>query len=250
MANAAEKQPHDVHAIAAEAADLEAQTEQFFDHALITDFQETPLTTLDDVLEERREAAERRERVQSRAKEVRGRASIRRPDLWLPSQCLLAAGWPTAHPEADASPPQLLDEEMSKRKHERELKDLEEAITATQQPAPAVTGAASSAGKREAQRRSAAAAPAADAPTAAEAESAVASATSSLPFKLESAGTRANRDANPYVLNLTEFVSEGEATRQARELHAENELLRKCLGDAKRPGAFESYLRSSRHTAL
>jgi len=213
MANAAEKQPHDVHAIAAEAADLEAQTEQFFDHALITDFQETPLTTLDDVLEERREAAERRERVQSRAKE-------------------------------------LLDEEMSKRKHERELKDLEEAITATQQPAPAVTGAASSAGKREAQRRSAAAAPAADAPTAAEAESAVASATSSLPFKLESAGTRANRDANPYVLNLTEFVSEGEATRQARELHAENELLRKCLGDAKRPGAFESYLRSSRHTAL
>ena len=41
------RDPHDVHALASEAADLEAQTEQFFDQVLITEINETPLTTLD-----------------------------------------------------------------------------------------------------------------------------------------------------------------------------------------------------------
>ena len=94
---------HDVHAIASEAAELEAETEKFLDEALITDFQETPLTTMEDVLEERREAAESRDRVKQRAKE-------------------------------------LLEQEIAKEKHAREVKELEEAVGVAAQPLPAVPG--------------------------------------------------------------------------------------------------------------
>ena len=70
------------------------------DEALIAEFRETPLHTLDDVLQERRERNERDERVRGRAKE-------------------------------------LLDEELEKRRQAKELRELEEAITASQAPAPA-----------------------------------------------------------------------------------------------------------------
>jgi len=213
---------HDVHALASIAADLEAETEKLLDEALIADFQETPLTTLEDVLEERREAGERLERWQIRAKE-------------------------------------LLDTELAKEKHEREVKDLEEAISVTQQPVPSTaTG-----GKRDTKQRAAAAAAAPGAAGATDcsfsssstitgkADSIAAAATSAaLPFKLHSAEQR-SQDVNPYVLNLTEFVPETEATRVAKDLRAENEILKRCLSNTnKEPNAFESYLRRSAHTSL
>lgn len=204
----------DVHAIAAEASALEAETEKFLDDALISDIQDTPLTTIESVLEERREAQERRERVDQRTKE-------------------------------------MLEVEMAKQKHEKDVKALQEAISETQPPA-APPSAAPPKSKREGKKSAAAAA----APSAADdAEStATAAAAAELPFKLESASLR-TRDANPYVLNLTEFMPETEASRQARDLKAENELLRKCLSDAKagkKSNAFEGYLRGGRstHTGL
>ena len=73
----------------------------------------------------------------------------------------------------------------------------------------------------------------------------------SLPFKLESLGVAKSREQNPYVLNVTDFVPEVQATRSARELKAENEVLRACLKDARsNPKAFESYLRRSTQTTL
>ena len=55
---------------------------------------------------------------------------------------------------------------------------------------------------------------------------------------------------NPYVLDMTEFMPEMDATRKARELRAENEALRACLKNGKAPKAFEQYLRRSSHTAV
>ena len=197
---------HDVHELARLAAELEAETEKLFDETLIADIQETPLVTLDAVLEEREEAKERRDRVAGRAKE-------------------------------------MLEEELAKERHEREVKDLEEAISVTQKPIAKATTAA-------ARKPPSASAPAAASPEPEEEVPPTA------PFELASANVRANvreREANPYVLNLTEFVPETEATRQARDLRKETELLKACLADAKqRPNAFESYLKrgASTHAAL
>ena len=188
-------------AITEEASALEAETEKFLDEALISDFQETPLTTLESVIEERQQANERRDRVQSRAKE-------------------------------------LLELEIAKEKHEKEVKDLEDAISATAQPA-APSGAA---GKKK-KEAAAAAAPAAESSSAADDFLLK----TSMPFKLESAD---RKDLNPYVLNLTEFLPEVETTRKARDLRAENELLKACLKNAKGPNAFQDYLRRSSHTTL
>ena len=207
----------DVHALASEAAELEAETEKFLDEALITDIQDTPLTTLEDVIDERRDAKERRERVHQRAKE-------------------------------------MLEQELAKQKHEREVKELEDAINVTQQPDD-VLAAGKAASKREGKKSvptASAAAPSAEPIASAEGseEISVEEAAAALPFKLESTSLK-NRDVNPYVLNLTEFLPEQEATRHARDLKAENEILRACLsGAGKKANAFESYLRRSSHTAL
>ena len=199
---------HDVHAIASEAAELEAETEKFLDEALITDFQETPLTTMEDVLEERREAAESRDRVKQRAKE-------------------------------------LLEQEIAKEKHAREVKELEEAVGVAAQPLPAVPGV-NDKGKGKSKASAPAGAP------AAEEESADGASVSSLPFELESVGKMRAAEWNPYTLNLTEFMNSGEATRKARDLQAENELLKKCLQDSRtgRANAFEGYLKRGAHTSL
>ena len=199
---------HDVHELARVAAELEAETEKLLDETLIADIQETPLVTVDAVLGEREEAKERRERVESRAKE-------------------------------------MLEEELAKQRHEREVKDLEEAISVTQKPIAKATTAA-------ARKPPSASAPAAASPEPEE------EAPPTAPFQLASANVRKNvraREANPYVLNLTEFVPETEATRKARDLRKETELLKACLADAKlagRPNAFESYLKrgASTHAAL
>ena len=138
-------------AITEEASALEAETEKFLDEALISDFQETPLTTLESVIEERQQANERRDRVQSRAKE-------------------------------------LLELEIAKEKHEKEVKDLEDAISATAQPA-APSGAA---GKKKKEAAAAAAAPAAESSSAADDFLLK----TSMPFKLESAD-RNNSSGGP-----------------------------------------------------
>ena len=87
---------HDVHTIASEAATIEANVEKFLDEALITSFQSTPLHTIEDVLEERRERSERQERLKNRAKE-------------------------------------LLQEELETQRHTQELRELEQAIDASKQ---------------------------------------------------------------------------------------------------------------------
>ena len=202
---------NDVHELAAMATRFEADVEKFLDDALIADVKSTALTTLDGVLEGRRERDERSERIQNRTKE-------------------------------------LLDEELAKQKHERELKDLEEAIAVTQQPVP---GSAVG-GKRE---RRASAGPGATAAPATEAATSVLAVENDAtvppaPFKLESE-TRKTNAQNPYVLNMTDFLSENVATRQARDLRTENELLRKCMsGDKRAPKAFETYLKRSAHSSI
>ena len=221
------RDPHDVHALASEAADLEAQTEQFFDQVLITEINETPLTTLDGVLDERFEATQRRDRFHARHKE-------------------------------------LLAEELAKQKHEREVKDLEDAINTTNQPMP-INNKGNGKSKLASVsmiEKSVAAAPSDEkpkdgrspSPEEAAPSAAVAAIAATLPFQLESLKGERARDANPYVLNLTEFVPETEATRQARELRAESDLLRKCLEghNSSKPRAFEGYLKHSRsaHHAL
>ena len=173
---------HDVHALASEAAEFEASVNRFLDEALISDFQTTPLHTLDDVLDARREKEEQRLRVQARAKE-------------------------------------LMADEVAKDRHERELRDLAEAISVTNEPSPAV-GART--GKRS--------------PTEGEGEEAVPAA----PFKLEGAGR--SRQLKPYMANTSEFTSEHEASRHIDGLQKENELLRKCLQGSRTPGAFDTYL--------
>ena len=215
------------HEFAARAVANAAEVEKFFDDVLINDFKTTPLNNLDEVLDERREREERKDRLASRAKE-------------------------------------LLEEEMAKAKHEKEVKDLEEAISITAVPAEVGgsgkggsgskakggggsgggsggggggtgggTGSASSSG---ADGRGSPADDEAAAPAQA-------------PFKLSSEG-RKKSEANPYVLNLTEFVPELDATRKARELKAENEALRACLKNGANPKAFEQYLRRSSHTSI
>jgi len=191
----------DVHALASEAAQLEAETEKFLDEALISSMRDAPLTTLDAVLSERQEAAERSVRVGNRAKE-------------------------------------LMEAEMAKARHEREVKELEEAISVTAPPP------SSAAGKKRASP------PLANSPTPApplSESTEEAAAAAALPFELESAQ---RQPPNPYILNLTEFVPEVEATRQARDLKKENEVLRACLQVGVRPNAFEGYLRRSTHTSL
>ena len=191
---------HDVHALAAEAAARTAEVEKFFDDVLIDDFKATPLNTMEEVLGERKERDERASRLAARTKE-------------------------------------LMDEEIAKQKHEREVKELEEVakeLTATE----AKDGKPGS----KSGSRSGGAGSSSSSAAAADAEPAPA------PFKLESAGRKKSEVNNPYVLNLTEFVPEQEATRAARDLRAENDVLRACLKDTKNPKAFESYLRRSTHT--
>lgn len=180
------------------------------DEALIAEFRETPLHTLDDVLQERRERNERDERVRGRAKE-------------------------------------LLDEELEKRRQAKELRELEEAITASQAPAPDQTAAShKERGRPSAPAAAPASAPAADGEAAGElSATTLAAAVATAPFELEGAGRSVG--LRPYVANLTDFVAEGEASRVVRELRAESDLLRKCLADGKdRPRAFDTYLKASK----
>lgn len=205
----------DVHALASEAAEFEASVERFFDDALITDIKDTPLTTLDGVLEERREREERMDRVRGRAKE-------------------------------------LLEEELAKERHERELRELKDAISVAQpedaNASSTAGGAASSSSSVQQQsqphqrRKATPGGVGATAESVASGARATAAApTTELPFELEGAGR--SRELNPYVANFTDFVAEVEASRQARELRAESELLRQCLqgANARRSKAFEPY---------
>ena len=233
---------HDVHAIAEEANQIEASIEKFFDEALIGDFQQTPLHTLEGVLEERRERCERDERIRGRAQE-------------------------------------LLREELEKGRQAKELKELEDAISASQAPPPAAVAAVTAAaaarggkerggsggGSREPRGAASASASAASAPAAAPAAAEVgggaaadddaappstwAEAVATAPVKLEGAGK--SHGLKPYVANLTDFVGEGEASRHVRELRAESELLRKCMGESRdKPNAFQEFLKRGRGAAL
>ena len=79
------------HAMAAEAAEMEASVERFLDEAMIEEFKTTPLHTLEGVLEERRELEERRARIRSRSE-------------------------------------QLMQEELANQRHEKEVQELQDAI--------------------------------------------------------------------------------------------------------------------------
>jgi len=79
---------------AAQATAHAAEVEKFLDQALIDDIQQTPLTTLEGVLESRREAEERSARLAARSKE-------------------------------------LLQEELEKDGHKKEVKALADAIADT-----------------------------------------------------------------------------------------------------------------------
>lgn len=200
--------PHDVHAIAAEAADIEASIEKFIDDALISDFQSTPLTTMEDVLEARRDREEREMRLKERAAE-------------------------------------LLREEQAKQKHEKDVRDLETAISVTQQPpsisnehaASCSAGSGSSRSSRSSGKVAAQATPMAEAPV----DSVVAGRLN----ELESVKRSAALAQNPYVADTTMFLPGIQASQQAQKLRADNELLRRCLGDKSNPRAFESFIRTS-----
>jgi len=174
---------HDVHRLAQEANEIEASIERFLDEALITEMREAPLTTMEDVMEERRSRELSTARVHDRAKE-------------------------------------LLKEELSKAEHERDVEELERAVAASKQPASDASKAGAASEESETSRLHAEA-----------------------PVKLNGAGC--SKGLKPYLADLTEFVPEGEASRKARTLREENDLLRKCLADAGNPRAFEGYLRNS-----
>lgn len=79
------------HAMAAEAAEMEASVERFLDEAMIEEFKATPLHTLEGVLEERKELEERAARIRSRSE-------------------------------------QLMQEDLANRRHEKEVQELQDAI--------------------------------------------------------------------------------------------------------------------------
>lgn len=197
-----------VHAPARlQAADIEASIEKFLDDALLTDFRETPLNTIDSVLESRRERREQLDRVHERTQE-------------------------------------LLREEQAKKRHAMELRELEDAINVTKQPEGGRPPSHAQKEREKGGEGASAAAPSSDLA----ADSTTGAATLDLPFKLEGSGR--SKKLNPYVANFSEFVAEGLATRNARDLRSENELLRKCLSDPRNPKAFDSYIRAAKGNSL
>lgn len=195
--------------LAAEANDLQASVERFLDEAMIEDMRQTPLTTVEEVLEERSARRERDQRVLARAAELR-------------------------------------DEDAAKERHAAELRDLEE-IVATSTPAEGGRPGSRQAGPAE-QRRQADAARKAEAAAARAGAEDVndpswAAAVATAPVKLEGAGR--SKGLTPYVPDLSEFAPEPERNRQRERLEAENELLRKCLANGRDPKAFQSYLHAN-----
>lgn len=200
--------PHDVHAIAAEAADIEASIEKFIDDALIADFQSTPLTTIEDVLEARHEKEQRENRLKDRAAE-------------------------------------LLKEEETKQKHEKDVRDLETAISVTQQqPSISNEHAVSSSAGSGSSRSSRSSGKVAAQATPVE-ENPIESVVSERLNKLESVKRSAAHAQNPYIADMTMFVPGIQASRQTQKLRADNELLRRCLTDKSNPRAFENFIRNS-----
>ena len=196
-----------------EATARTAEVEKFLDDVLISDIQETPLSNIDDVIDDRRSRDERMQRIESRAKE-------------------------------------LLQEEMLKATHERDVKELEEAVATVNAPNPGEAAASDP----KASRSSKSTGGKRGSPTDLSSSSSSSMGGGSgdtvpppAPFKLESAN-RKKSEQNPYVLNLTEFLPESDATRQARDLKAENDVLKACLANAKNPRAFDAYLKRSTHT--
>ncbi|KAL1529851.1 hypothetical protein AB1Y20_000782 [Prymnesium parvum] len=86
-----------VHDLARQGNELDAQIEQFLDEVLLDDIRQTPLITMENVLEERRARAERAKRIKDRTQE-------------------------------------MLQEEMAKQKHDEELRELEAAAAALRDP--------------------------------------------------------------------------------------------------------------------
>lgn len=193
---------HDVHRLAQEANEIEASIERFLDEALITEMREAPLTTMEDVMEERRSRELSTARVHDRAKE-------------------------------------LLKEELSKAEHERDVEELERAVAASKQPASDASKAGAASEESETSRLHA------EAPVklnGAGCSKGLKPCVRPCPLPLASATPRVPvraRTARRYLADLTEFVPEGEASRKARTLREENDLLRKCLADAGNPRAFE-----------
>ena len=199
------------HDLAAQATTFEADVEKFLDQALIAEFDQTPLNTLDSVIDARKERDEMHERVTSRAKE-------------------------------------LLEEDLVKERHARELRELEEVINTTAEPLPSDPAKAkegSSGGPSSSSSSSAA--PSKErakraSPTESDAD-ALTAAIKNAPFKLEGAGR--SRNLKPFVHQKAEFMGESEARTNIEKLQTENELLRKCLQGQTKAGAFDSYFRKN-----
>ena len=206
IAEGANTGANSAYALDAEATDMEAAVERFMDESLLEDFNTTPLHTMEDVLEERRKLEERRERIRSRSE-------------------------------------QLLKEELATRKHEKEVQELQDAIKereAEDAKAAASSGKAKLGGPASRGRGAGAAATA-----AAEGLKDGTPAPTGAVTKLTAAGC--SKNLKPYVYDHTDFVAQGDANRNSSKLKNENEMLRKCLqgADARKPGAFEAYLRAN-----
>ena len=72
----AEETRHNVHELAREGNELDAQIEKFFDDVLIDDIQQTPLVTIEGVIRERHERDELHTRLRARAQEMLQARSI------------------------------------------------------------------------------------------------------------------------------------------------------------------------------
>lgn len=204
-AAAAAVDPNSSHAIASEAAENEAALERFLDESLLDDFKSTPLHTMEGVLEQRQELEERRARLAARSDE-------------------------------------LMKEELAKRRHDKELRELQDAITERAAEDASAATAPGGRGAKPSKLEAARSLPSKGARSAGP-PSADAGPPSALQSKLEGAGR--SKNLKPYVYNHTEFVGTADANRHLNGLKKENDLLRKCLQDSRKPGAFDHYLKTN-----
>ena len=146
------------HALAAEAAEMEASVERFLDEAMIEEFKATPLHTLESVLEERKDIEERRARIRSRSE-------------------------------------QLMQEELAKQRHEKEVQELQDAIKERgAEDAVAAKAKPGATGRRAATPE----------PDSVELAAAL--------LGVELTGAGRSKNLKPYVYDHTEFVSTADSS--------------------------------------
>ncbi len=129
---------------------------------------------------------------------------------------------------------QLLKEELAKQKHEREVQELQDAIK-EREAEDAKVVAASKAKPGPTGRRSG----------APDGSGAGAGAPPPAATQTKLTGAGRSKNLKPYVYDHTDFLGAADANRNASALKKENDMLRQCLQDSRKPGAFEAYLRAN-----